>query len=353
MLRSILSAALLTLLPAASLAADDVWREQSRLDPDPKGLTGVSVENARGITEMRPSSDGRLHITVVKIARAGSRERSRELAARTTVTTQTQDGRLHLKVLYPKHEAIHVNFWELEDSPHRRLQVRIALEVPKGMEATLSSASGDLYSTGLSGRQNLKTTSGDVEVVDALGYLEVTTTSGDAEIESIAAARVRSVSGDIEIGRPSGPLYVFTTSGDVVVRDAADSLRARSVSGDIRVVNAPGGDDIQTTSGELEVEDASSRIEVAAVSGSVRLALGAAPHSVAVSTSSGEIITRVPSRVGCNLHMLTSSGSLEVDASVQTRMVSRREVKAVIGDGRVPVRLESRSGDITVRGAEQ
>src|SRR5437867_1325234 len=132
-------------VPAVA-GADQVWREQSRRTIPAEGLAVVVVvENARGRVEARPSADGSLHITALKIARAASSSDAREIARSTTVELERDGNRYFVRVKYPRKESVHVNFWDGFDLSTPRLEVRVEVDVPPAAGVQLVATSGDLF----------------------------------------------------------------------------------------------------------------------------------------------------------------------------------------------------------------
>ena len=233
----LLLAVALTLLPGSVLADTPTLREQSQQVVEARGLTGLRVENPRGLVQVGPSRDGRIHLTALKVTTSRMSSRADEFARETRVETSTESGRYVVRVRYPQRQMLNASLMQLFrgefDLP--RVEVRLALEVPPRLAVELETASGDLETSDLSGTQSLETTSGDVDVRAAAAFLSITTTSGNVVASGVGRARVRSVSGDVTLDAARGPLDVRTTSGNIGVSGVTDSLGLSSVSGDIRV----------------------------------------------------------------------------------------------------------------------
>ena len=341
-------------LEAGSAGARETWREQSRLDLEPRDISGIEVHNARGRIEARPSADGRVHVTALKIVRARDRDISRRLARETLVETSRQGGRLVIRVRYPQRHSVRINFWDsFSDISIPRVEVRIALEIPSGLPLWLNETSGDVITENHDGRQVIKTTSGDVEVHGARGPLEVTSTSGDVSATGVERARVSTISGDVEIAGVRGALSASTSSGDVSVENARDSLTIRTTSGEVRTNGAVRGASVRTASGDIRIEGASGQVHLGSTSGEVVVGLRDPLARADVETASGDIVVELAGTLACTLDMRTSSGSIDVDLPVETRTVSRHAVTAVVRNGRTPVVLGSTSGNIQVRGGNR
>ena len=349
----LLLAVALTLLPGSVLADTPTLREQSQQVVEARGLTGLRVENPRGLVQVGPSRDGRIHLTALKVTTSRMSSRADEFARETRVETSTESGRYVVRVRYPQRQMLNASLMQLFrgefDLP--RVEVRLALEVPPRLAVELETASGDLETSDLSGTQSLETTSGDVDVRAAAAFLSITTTSGNVVASGVGRARVRSVSGDVTLDAARGPLDVRTTSGNIGVSGVTDSLGLSSVSGDIRVDRAPRGLDAGTTSGEIVVDGlAGGLVRLRSTSGGVRFGLDRGLRRAEVGTVSGEISARLADGLGCDLTLKSTSGTLDSSVPLKIRTVSRHEMSGVVAGGGAPVVLHSLSGDIAVTG---
>lgn len=337
-------------------AEREVWREQSEKTVEVRGFRTVEIVNARGRTEFSPSTDGRLHVTALKIVRVKGQDRARELAREIVVDAGPQGDRYRIEVHYPKNRHIRIDLSDLfkvDGVNVPAYEVRIHCRVPAALAVEARATSGDIRSDSLAGSQQLKNTSGDIVVTAAGGALETTSTSGDVRIIGARRTRARCVSGDVSVDGVAGPLQVSTTSGDIVVKGAEDSLALSSVSGDIRADRAPKGMDVGTTSGEVRVRGISGTVKAGSTSGDLRLELRSPLRGLDASTTSGAIWVGLDGTIACALDMTTSSGALEVDLPMQMRNVTRRSVSGVIRGGGAPMVLHTTSGDITVAGGGQ
>jgi hypothetical protein len=349
----LLTAAALALLPGSLLAETPALREQSQQVVEARDLRGLRVENPRGLVEVRPSRDGRIHLTALKLTSSRVTSHADEFARETRVETSTESGRFVVRVRYPQRQMLHASlsqFFRGEfDLP--RVEVRLSLEVPARLPVELETTSGDLETTDLAGPQALQTTSGDIEVRAATAFLSVTTTSGNVMASGVGRARVRSVSGDVTLDAARGPLDIRTTSGNIVLSGVTDSLGLSSVSGDIRVDRAPRGLEAGTTSGDIAVDGlAGGLVRLRSTSGEVRFGLDRGLRRADVNTVSGRIAVRLADGLGCDLTLTSTSGTLDSAVPLKIRTVTRHEMSGAVSGGGPPVVLHSLSGDIAVTG---
>jgi hypothetical protein len=350
----LLAIAAIALLPGTLLAErTTALREQSQQVVEARGLAGLRVENPRGLVQVRPSHDGRIHLTALKLASSRASLQAQDFARGTRVETSTESGRFVVRVRYPQRRTLHASLSQLFrgefDLP--RVEVRLSLEVPPSLPVDLETSSGDLETSDLAGLQLLQTTSGDIDVSAAMAPLSITTTSGNVMASGLGRARVRSVSGDVTLDAARGPLDVGTTSGDIHLSGVADSLRLSSVSGDIQVDRAPRGLDAGTTSGRIVVDGlAGGIVRLRSTSGDVHFGLERGLRRADVSTVSGGITVRLADGLGCDLTLKSTSGTLDSSAPLKIRSVSRHEMSGAVSGGGPPVVLHSLSGDIAVTG---
>jgi hypothetical protein len=349
----LLAVAALALLPGSLLAEVPTLREQSQQVVEARGLKGLRVENPRGLVQVSPSRDGRIHLTALKLTTSRMSSQAQEFARGTRVETSTASGRFMVLVHYPQRQTLHASLSQLFkgefDLP--RVEVRLALEVPPSLAVDLETISGDLETSGLAGSQSLQTTSGDIEVHAAVALLSITTTSGNVMASGVGRAQVRSVSGDVAMDAARGPLDIRTTSGDINLSGVADSLGLSSVSGDIQVDRAPRGIEAGTTSGDIVVDGlAGGQVRLHSTSGEVRFGLDRSLRRADVSTVSGGITARLADGLGCDLTLKSTSGTLDSSVPMKIRTVSRHEMSGTASGGGPPVVLHSLSGDIAVTG---
>lgn len=350
MKRSLWMSSLLLIVSATAAGAREDWREQSEKVVDAQGLTGVVAENARGYVEVRPSKDGRVHLTALKLVRCHNEEKARTMAGQTQVVTTVENGRFVVRVRYPQRQQVRIGFWDMFSGYEwPRVEVRLALEIPPQLTVRLKSSSGDLITEDLTGAQDLETTSGDITSDGGRSQVEARSTSGGISVSGLGVAELRTVSGDIEVSDVRGALRANTTSGEIVIQGAADSIVVGSVSGDVRVTQAPRGLVARTVSGEIGVKSAAGGVSLESTSGDVSVGLDPGVHRADVTTASGDIVVGLAPSVGCILEMSTSNGTLDASVPIQVKSVSRRLMSGVIRRGGAPVTLKTSSGDINVK----
>ncbi len=240
----------------------------------------------------------------------------------------------------------------------RRSSHDLDIEVPRGAEVSVESASGDIEGTNLHGPTRIRSASGDIDLVGLAGPTDIDSVSGDVSLTAAGPIelKVRSISGDLivrapqltrtEIGTTSGdirldavlggtgPFEIQSVSGDVTIVGRADfQIEARTVTGDLesdlphttdngrgrkRLIVGTGGTRLGFTSVSGDLRVVSPRDDPAAVtvpgSGSAKPAEGAssstAPRSDE-SRSGGREVARM------DVLRALERGDLSVDAAMR------------------------------------
>jgi DUF4097 and DUF4098 domain-containing protein YvlB len=331
---------------AGSARAEEV-REQSSRDWEARGLDRIQVDNPRGETSVLASRDGRVHLSALKILRHSERRGAQALSRATILEADTRPGTLEVRVRYSQ-QTIHLDLWDvMKGIELPEVEVRLVLEVPPELRVSLNSASGDLRSAGLSGRQDLKSASGDIDVSDATGSLHVDTRSGDATLDAIASAVIGTASGSVVITSARGSVAVNTSSGDVRIDSASDSVRIATESGEVRVGLARGGLDVQTASGDV-VARGSGRVRIRTGSGEAKVALIAPLQLADLATSSGDVIVRLAPGIDCRVDADAGSGDVEVELPLEVRTMHGNHIVGRLGRGIAGIVIRSSSGSVNV-----
>jgi DUF4097 and DUF4098 domain-containing protein YvlB len=194
------------------------------------------------------------------------------------------------------------------------------LKIPSGASIEAESVSADLSVSGSRGESvTLDTVSGDVEVEAMSTRIDIASVSGDVEFEG-AAERIsaESVSGDVVLIGVRTEVEASTVSGDVTLEGGIiNNGRFETVSGEINLV--------------LELADG-GRLDCDAMSGDISLRLPADQQAAFTAQSySGEI----NSEFG--------------DPRRNSDSPSGQILKAKAGDNGARIRLETFSGDISIR----
>jgi len=337
------------LLWSAGATASVTVHEKGELSLSTAGVERILVKNARGTVTARAGKGQKIQMTAIKNVRARDDEQAREMAREIEVETDHDGTTLVISVSYPKRTTMRVNFWDFSSLRWPRVDVDLTLEIPAKLPVDFRSASGDLFTQGLAGDQQLESVSGDVEVHDAGAKISASTTSGDLMVFGVGSATLHTVSGDLKVEDARGPLRIESTSGDISITGASDLVSIVTVSGTVRVEDAPRGLSGRSTSGDILAGEAGGAVQLRTVSGDVHVVLTKRLSRADISSSSGDLDVRLGPELGVALDLKTSSGSLDVFVPLDSQQVSRRSISGVVGTGSTQVVLRTSSGDIDVR----
>lgn len=190
-----------------------------------------------------------------------------------TVEDLSTGDSVDLRVKYP------------ENCNNCNASIRFELQVPRNTNFNfekLSTASGDIKITSVTGKLQVRTASGDVDVDDAKGVIDLAVASGDIHVKNASGSiSAKSASGDVSV-------EIARLEGD-------ENLEFSSASGDVNVVMPAGLEgeiEVSTLSGDLHTDfpldvrerdrgpgkratgrlgGGSRRIKIASVSGDVNL----------------------------------------------------------------------------------
>jgi len=130
---------------------------------------------------------------------------------------------------------------------------------------------------------------------------------------------------------------------DLTVVHVSGTVGIRSVSGDV---------DVQAVAGPVALSDITANVRAVLASGDVDASIALPPGGlVELRTGSGDIRLSVPSETSASLTAATTSGAVHVVDLVLSDQDPRAAVlRAVMGHGDGTIRIDTASGDITVRG---
>jgi len=196
---------------------------------------------------------------------------------------------------------------------------RLYLRIPEAASIEADSVSADMSVSGSKGENVLlSTVSGDLEIDASPERMELHSVSGDAEFRgSVKRSSVETVSGEIVLIGPEGEVSVSTVSGDVSL-EAGQMTRGKfeSVSGDMKLT--------------LSLEDGGR---------------------LSCDSMSGDIQLRLPQSQEAEFTAQSYSGNINTEFGKSTRVskgpgvvLEHRE-----GDNRAQIRIETFSGDVSIR----
>jgi DUF4097 and DUF4098 domain-containing protein YvlB len=185
--------------------------------------------------------------------------------------------------------------------------------------------------------------------------VEAETVSADISLHDSRGESVvlRTVSGDLEASAQPQRLELFSVSGDVEFEGSVARSTIETVSGEIVIVGATGEISASTVSGDVSLEAGDvtqGRFE--AVSGDLILTLSLNDGGrLTCDSMSGDVKLNLPSSQQAEFAAQSFSGDINSDFGKSVRvskgpgvMLEHQE-----GDNGAKIRLESFSGDISIR----
>ena len=283
--------------PVTTWAQDDVISRRIQAD-DVNQVTVVNVAGRITVTGV----EGR--DVVVEATKRGDADARDEVEVEIT----ERGNRIEIRTRYPRNSR-------------GRVSVEFDIQVPRDLEVSAKSVSGDIVLDGINGVVRGETVSGDVEATSL------------AELR-----RAQSVSGDVVLtGASSGDaMEVKSVSGRIQATAArARRIEFSTVSGDITLENVESSDTtLRSTSGRLEY------------SGTL-----APDGRYDLQSHSGEIRLRVPTPSGFDVEASSYSGTIESEFAITTQGAGgrgRRTLTGRFGDGGARLDLTTFSGDISI-----
>jgi DUF4097 and DUF4098 domain-containing protein YvlB len=179
---------------------------------------------------------------------------------------------------------------------------------------------------------------------------KVSSVSGDIELSGVSGdISAKSVSGSVRIRDAAGGFDLSTVSGDITARDMRGDITVHSISGDIRVDRAAGTVNAHSTSGSIDIT-ADMVKSASSVSGNVIVAAQAVNETMNFSAVSGDIRVRVPSGTNADLDLNTTSGKISIPEGLTMRSgtISKHSISARIGSGGRMISMKTISGSITL-----
>lgn len=188
--------------------------------------------------------------------------------------------------------------------------------------------------------------------------LEVSTVSANIDVHGVAPREIslESVSGDIVANGAPRRASVESVSGDVVLTFNSAEVDASSVSGDLTVNGRLNGEvSVESVSGAMRVDSKGERVRrlaASTVSGDMELNVAlAGDGEVSTESVSGDLLLVMPRDLSAQVTGESFSGELRApNAKIEREEFGPgSSFHAHYGDGKGEVRIETFSGDATLK----
>ncbi|MBD5459504.1 MAG: DUF4097 domain-containing protein [Lachnospiraceae bacterium] len=216
---------------------------------------------------------------------------------------------------------------------------------------SVSSTSGDIFFPGaVAEKINVSTTSGDIRLTAVSGNIQISTVSGDIMVDrGLSAAAFSTTSGDIWVGEADGDIKAGTTSGGVMMGRIDGDVSVNTTSGDIRAENMTGTFRLGSTSGEIVVEGEAVSGTASTVSGDIRIFTGELAGDLKLSTTSGSASIELPESASFALDFDSTSGECRTFFDEMLSFNKRgNKAQGKYGGGEYAVTFSTTSGDLRI-----
>lgn len=222
------------------------------------------------------------------------------------------------------------------------LYADVEVQLPAGaagtgaVEATFRNLVGSLHGEGVEGRLLFDSSSGDVTLDEVGGHVKADTGSGNVTATDLEGSFTCDTgSGNCSLdGFRGEAIDCDVGSGNVRLRaPKAHRIKAGTGSGNVRVLEADTEEfDAETGSGDVELE-----------------ARGARLARVSADTGSGNVLLRLPADASFEAFADQGSGDLTSRFTDAQPILKKKELVGYRrGDGRIKIRVDTGSGDLTI-----
>ncbi len=178
----------------------------------------------------------------------------------------------------------------------------------------------------------MSASSGSIRTEDSKGDLSARTSSGTIRIRGVEESERPN---DIRVHTSSGNVTLKDIMGDIDAENVEGIIAARTSSGSIKILEARGGvKTLRTSSGEIwvELEEIYEGI-----------------LEMSFQSTSGDINLSIPSDIGVDIDIGTTSGRIATDFAVTVEgTMERNEFRGTIGEGGIFIKMRATSGDVTL-----
>lgn len=181
---------------------------------------------------------------------------------------------------------------------------------------------------------DVTTHNGVIEISDYQGDLDAQTHNGNLSLEKI-----------------TGTVNVSTHNGHIDIEGLQGNLRMNTHNGHLHATGVTGRVKAQTHNGKISLDNAGSNgVCLHTHSGAIRVKTSQAIIGEwEMTTHSGDIDLHLPSATNAMLVLKTSSGRIGGTALSTELTRDTKKVIAQLGEGKLPIHIETHRGDIEVQ----
>jgi len=180
----------------------------------------------------------------------------------------------------------------------------------------------------------------------------IRSTSGNIWIRNLKGSHmIQATSGNLDVSGMEGETNAFSASGNIAAENNRGELNLKTINGNIGVNKAEGEVRIRTVSGNIDISDLNGTLIAATTSGDISAGILSPGEGSYAETLSGNVLLSLPPEFD---YTIQATG-LRVDLAqiLENRSyegsIRPRNANIVIGEGRIPVKLSSVSGEIIIK----
>jgi DUF4097 and DUF4098 domain-containing protein YvlB len=329
-------------------------QQEYRLDHSASAdnIDRIKVDCPVGRIYFEPSSSKEIKAYVKKMIYLKDELEAKELADDIKIDFSENGRTLEVNVDTPRNRHITKKIFKgIFDGSTEDFEVLIKVELPKGVNADIRTASADVSIADLKDNDfAIDGSSSDVTIEDCAGDYSLNLSSGDVEARTIEGGfSLSGSSSDYEISEIKGDVKASTSSGDGIIEKIYGDVDLKSSSGDLRIYNIDGDLMLESTSGDMVAENVSGSVDGESTSGTIKLRhLTNKEGRFRAHTTSGDVYLEIDRGFGGDVRAETVSGDIDSRIDIATRRSSDDYLTGHIGQGVGEIIIETTSGDITL-----
>jgi DUF4097 and DUF4098 domain-containing protein YvlB len=316
------------------------------------------VTDRRGDVEIQGTAAPGINAVVKETIRAANSQDAAQISRQLSLDILNQNGSY---VLRP-------DFGLLPNNGNT-VRVDIALRVPRGTSAEITTRDGDIFLSGLRGKQLLAASGGDVHVTDVQGAVQVEQSGGSADIRGVTGAvDVSGRGSDVQVANASAQVTVngeftglvrfqqlprglqFTSSRTrLATKDLVGKLEMQM--GSLEAANVEGPLEISTSHKDISIAQFRNALTISDAGANIVLKAASPPtQPIVVNSKNGDIQLTLPPSSKFVMDATSKKGQVDSDFSSSSLVVQSQgnepSIKGTYGKGGPTIRLFTTYGTV-------
>jgi DUF4097 and DUF4098 domain-containing protein YvlB len=218
-------------------------------------------------------------------------------------------------------------------------------------EMVIESRYGNVSANNIEGATTITASSGNVEVMDMIGkWCNIKSDYGRIRMSRIQAPMIlKARSGDLILKKLTGNLKVESSYGSTSIEEVKGDLDITAVSGEVSISGSSGYCYVSSTYGDVMVNDCKTNPVIKVQSGSIRIRNTMIDDSLTVSSGYGDIQLQLLNDINdLSYDLTTDYGTIHTPLNSDEPPVSKD--KLYLRRGNKWIRANTHSGNITIKG---